>query len=264
MKLKQLVGKQLGAALFALVLLTGGAILPGATVAKAAVMTVPPSAPISYVVHAGDTLSAIAQRYGSSVQALMNLNQLTSTTIYVGQQLVIAREQLPGTGIDTLYTVVRGDTLSALAQRYNTTVSSIMNANGLSSTTIYVGQTLAMPRDFPAGPIYPVSYVVRAGDTLSGIAQRYGTTVQAMIEVNQLSSTLIYIGQPLTISVATAPDMQPTRYIVRRGDTLSGIAQQANVTVASIMALNGLTSTMLYVGQTLLIPVSLGYPLAEQ
>ncbi|MEZ4865977.1 MAG: LysM peptidoglycan-binding domain-containing protein [Caldilineaceae bacterium] len=166
--------------------------------ALAAVPQVSLGEPIIYMVQRGDSLSTIAQRYGTSVQALMKLNQLCTTVIYVGQPITIATEQIPGTGIDTRYTVQRGDTLSALAVRFNTTVQSIMNANGLHSSTIYVGQVLIMPRDFPI-PTDTTTYVVQAGDWLSKLAIRFNTTVADLMQINHLPSTTLYVGQVLQV-----------------------------------------------------------------
>ena len=154
----------------ALLFLSSDGLIAGVPTAVATVMLVPASEPIVHLVRSGDTLAAIAQRYGTSVQALMTLNHLTSTVIFVGQRLVIATEPIPSDGIDTRYTVQPGDSLSALAARFNTTVSSIMQANGLRSTIIYVGQILIMPCDFPAlVGLFP--YVVQPGDSLSALAQ---------------------------------------------------------------------------------------------
>ena len=95
-------------------------------------------------------------------------------------------------------------------------------------------------------------YVVRYGDTLAGIARRFGTTVKSIMSTNGLTSTRIYVGQRLTI-----PSPQPGPsivYVVRRGDTLAGIARRFGTTVKSIMSTNRLTSTRIYVGQRLVIP----------
>ncbi|MEZ4682828.1 MAG: LysM peptidoglycan-binding domain-containing protein [Caldilineaceae bacterium] len=115
----------------------------------------------------------------------------------------------------TTYTVQRGDTLSAIARRYNISVQALINANGLTSTTIYVGQTLVIPGGSEPGPVYPITYVVQRGDTLSTIARRYDTTVQALMQVNHLQSTTIYVGQRLTISVAADPNQPVIYYTVQ-------------------------------------------------
>ncbi|MEZ4662760.1 MAG: LysM peptidoglycan-binding domain-containing protein [Caldilineaceae bacterium] len=160
---------------------------------------------------------------------------------------------------DTVHVVQRGDTLAAIARRYGTTVQALMSYNSLRTTTIYVGQRILIPTSQP-DPTYPITHVVQAGDTLAKIAARYGTTVQALMQVNNLRSTIIYVGQRLTISVAVDPNAPMIEYFVQRGDTLNKLAQRFDVTVQAIMAANGLRTTTIYVGQRLLIPQSLGYP----
>lgn len=160
---------------------------------------------------------------------------------------------------ETVYIVQRGDTLSAIARRYGVTVQALVSYNSLSSTTIYVGQRLLIPGQ-PA-PTYPITYIVQRGDTLYKIACRYDTTVAALMQVNNLRSETIYVGQRLTISVANDPNQPLIYHTVQRGDTLSAIARRYNVSVAAIRATNGLMSDTIYVGQRLLIPNSLGYPI---
>jgi LysM repeat protein len=80
----------------------------------------------------------LARRFGASSEAIMRANGLTTTRIYVGQQLII-----PTSGM--VYTVKWGDTLSRLARRFGTTVETIMAANNLRSARILVGQRLVMP-----------------------------------------------------------------------------------------------------------------------
>src|SRR4051812_20225798 len=111
---------------------------------------------------------------------------------------------LVGAGIalaNTSYRVQPGDTLISIAARYGTTVDAIVAANGLPNrSVIYVGQTLTIPTG-GTGAVSPASgtYVVQSGDSLSGIAVRYGTTVDALRSANGLGSTTIYAGQVLKI-----------------------------------------------------------------
>ena len=99
------------------------------------------------------------------------------------------------------YSVRRGDTLSALAQRFNTTVSSLAKSNGISNPDlIYAGQTLRITDGFDAPRGAGGSYTIQSGDTLTGIAGRYGTTVDALAKANNISNPdLIYAGNRLTI-----------------------------------------------------------------
>ena len=168
----------------------------------------------TYVVEQGDTLYSIATRYGTTVDTLKAANGLTSDVIWIGQTLQVGTSSpQPSTGI--YHTVVRGDTLYALARRYGTTVDAVMQTNGLTRPNIYVGQRL-MIGSSSVTPVGSTTYTVVRGDTLYSIARRYGTTVETIKAVNGLSGRLIYIGQRLlipSISIPTAsatPTVTPT------------------------------------------------------
>ena len=99
-------------------------------------------------------------------------------------------------------------------------------------------------------------YVVRAGDTLSGIAERTGSSTAAIAGANGLKNEhRIYAGQRLTIpDAASAP---PGTYVVRPGDTISGIAKRLGISMETLMAANGLVDSKLYVGVRLrLVPLT--------
>jgi len=96
-----------------------------------------------------------------------------------------------------VYTVVRGDTLYAIARRYSTTVTAIVKANNIANPNIiYTGQKLLIPQ--PAPQI--IIYTVVRGDTLYAIARRYNTTVTAIVKANNIANpNIIYTGQKLII-----------------------------------------------------------------
>ena len=97
-----------------------------------------------------------------------------------------------------------------------------------------------------------VTYTVQAGDSLWLIAQRYGTTVSAIKQANGLTGDMLRIGQVLKIPVSSNPYVE---YTVRPGDTLWELSRKYNTTVEAILQANGLTSTVLQIGQVLRIPV---------
>ena len=151
---------------------------------------------------AGDSLYNIALKFGTTVIAIKNLNGLASDIITVGQVLKIPNAAAPPTPPNYFeYTVVAGDTLFLLAQRFGTTVQAIMELNGLTSTNLSIGQVLKIPGQAPSY----FNYTVVVGDTLFLLAQRFGTTVQAIMELNGLTSTNLYIGQVLKIPSGTTP-----------------------------------------------------------
>ena len=117
----------------------------------------------------------------------------------------------PATSATGTYTVVSGDTLSGIAARYGTTVANLVALNGISNPNlIRVGQVLKVSGS--ASTSTPAAsatgtYTVVAGDTLSGIAQRFGTTWQTLQALNGLANpNLINVGQVLKVTgSASAP-----------------------------------------------------------
>ena len=113
----------------------------------------PAHAQTVHVVQRGETLSRIAARYGTSVQAIVNANGLRNANfIWVGQRLIIPGKatsgstQSSGTAAGGIHVVQRGEILARIAARYGTTVQAIVNANGLrNANVIYVGQRLIIP-----------------------------------------------------------------------------------------------------------------------
>lgn len=169
---------------------------------------------------------------------------------YLGVDNVIPPS--PDTGF-TEYVVRSGDTLWLLAQRFNTTVDAIKSLNGLTSNNLYIGQVLKIPTRETSGGSY-FEYVVRSGDTLWLLAQRFGTTVDAIKSLNGLSGSDLSIGQILKIPSAGTAPAPYFEYTVRPGDTLWLLAQRFNTTVNALKNLNNLNSDILNIGQILRIP----------
>jgi predicted chitinase/LysM repeat protein len=160
-----------------------------------------------------ENLTLLAARYGTTVNALARANGISNPDkIYVGQKLIVDGFDAPrasggGSGSSS-HTVKSGETLSGIAGRYGTTVGALAKANGISNPDrIFAGQRLTIPgRGGASAPSAPApsgggsSYTVRSGDTLSGIAGRYGTSVGAIAQANGISNpNRIYVGQRLTI-----------------------------------------------------------------
>ena len=146
------------------------------------------------------------------------------------------------------YTVKSGDTLWSIARLNNTTVDEIKRINNLSSNLLTVGQKLKLL--YNINNLTENYYIVKLGDTLYSIANRYGVTVSEIKDANNLSNNVISIGQKLIIPVAN----NYKSYTVVDGDTLYGIANRFNTTVDTIKSINNITSNILTIGQKLLIP----------
>ncbi len=144
-----------------------------------------------YTVITGDTLTGIAQKCNVAFADLIALNGNISNVnlIFPGQQVVIPQSGpgIPTTGSQT-YTVVAGDDLFSIAQRFNTTVQNILNANTFISNQniILPGWVLTIPGSTTPGipPTGGSTYTVVSGDTLSGIAVRFNTTTAALLSAN--------------------------------------------------------------------------------
>ena len=215
---------------------------------------------IYYTVQAGDTLSGIASRYGTSVEEIASINGITNPSlIYPGQVLKIypneTREDrnTDNQNFSSTYIVRAGDTLSAIAQRFTTTVSELVELNDISNPNlIYPGEILKIPTitnensKSASYKQYIKTYIVRSGDTLSAIAQRFNTTVNNLVQLNNISNpNLIYPGQVLKIESSRNTqnnDGFTGLYVVQKGDTLSKIASRLNTTVDKLSEDNDLVS----------------------
>ncbi len=237
-----------------------------------------------YTVRSGDVLSRIAQRNHTTVSKLCRINGISSrSTLRIGQRLIV-REGIktpiksdatksataPTTASSNnsaakpapapakkqnteiyIYKVKSGDTLGAIAERNNTSISAICALNGITSrSTLQIGQRLQIPGSAPASSSAPTSssyHTVRSGDVLSKIASRYDTSVKELCRINNISAnSTLQIGQKiyLTSSAKSTPtsSSSATYHIVKSGDTLSGIAARYHTTVKELCRLNNITS----------------------
>ena len=214
-----------------------------------------------YAVVAGDTLYGIARRFNTTVNAIRDLNNLTTDSLSIGQLLVIPNGSPtlppPSAEFDT-YVVRPNDTLYSIARNYNVTVDQIKALNNLTNNLLSIGQTLKIPSTGGSSePALEEYYTVTSGDTLYSIARRFNTTVDNIKRLNNLTSDVLSIGQTLVIpGSGVVPPTVDTMYTVKSGDTLWGIGNQFNVTVDSIKTANNLTNNILSIGQVLTIPQS--------
>ena len=120
-----------------------------------------------------------------------------------------------------------------------------MQLNNLTSTSLSIGQILEIPITTSS---INNTYTVKSGDNLYKIAQNYNTTVNELINLNNLSSNILSIGQVLKIPIASSTN---NTYTVKSGDSLYKIAQNYNTTVSELMRINNLGTTALSIGQLL-------------
>ena len=159
-----------------------------------------PSTSSTYKVKSGDTLSGIAAKFGTTTKALQNLNGITNANkIFAGQVLKVKGTTKAKT---STYTVKPGDTLSGIASKYGTTTKALQNLNGITNPNlIYAGQKLIVSGKAKATKkATPKYHTVKSGDTVSGLAVKYGSTQKQIVSWNKLvSADKINIGQKLRV-----------------------------------------------------------------
>ena len=155
-----------------------------------------------------------------------------------------------------LYKVQRGDTLSGIAQKHNTTVIHLVEINNIKNPNlIYTGEIIIISCNHNNNQNTNNSsntiYIVRRGDTLSEIAQKYNTSVSELVRLNNIQNpNLIYVGQKLKLKTNDSNIV----YTVKKGDTLSEIAQKYNTSVSELVRLNNIQNpNLIYVGDKIKI-----------
>lgn len=163
----------------------------------------------TYIVKGGDSLYSIARQFNVTIQAIKEENSLTTDLLSIGQILKIPLENT--TTAETKYEVKSGDSLYSIAKQLNTTVEAIMETNNLKTTILTVGQILKIPQKsslpssekecFGEGYLEPIyeTYTVKKGDNLYDIARRYNTSVISLMDLNNLTTTNLQIGQILKV-----------------------------------------------------------------
>lgn len=234
-----------------------------------------------HTVKSGETLFSIAKANNTTVAELKKLNDLSNGKIRLGQELKLSQAEVAPTTIAAnkveanpiSYKVKRGETLSSISKKYNITEEELKASNNLKSNTLRSGQNLqiaqvatpasAVPSNKAELEAKSVSYKVKKGETLSSISKKYHITEDELKAMNNLKSSTIRFGQelkvnqPLEVASAnngsknTKADPVVATYKVKKGETLSDIAEKNNVSVADIKSLNNLHSSSIRPGQQL-------------
>ncbi len=184
-----------------------------------------------------------------------------SQASYSSPKLGGASNTKPGTSPRT-HTVKRGDSLSSIALKYSMSVSELKRLNKLKSNVAVLGRKLKVSgirpttRSTPSKQGKNVTHIVGRGDSLSKISASYNVTIQAIKRENGLSKDAVYLGQRLTIPSGGSIKAKrtPASHKVKRGDTLSEIAEQYGVSIKALMRENKMRSRTVMLGQTLKIP----------
>ena len=236
-----------------------------------------------YIVRRGDTLSGIGQQFGVSVAMIMQKNGLRNTNIRIGQRLVVPIADYSNTIPDIQFADASSSVIQyrrrlsrpiLMEQQVVSASSSQANARSNSSPGGTPVQTVSQTNarsdsntssesNQPEAPVRIV-HTVRRGDTLSEIADRYGVPARSIQGWNSLRGSRINVGQRLEIftdgrSAPSAP-AGPTTHRVQRGDTLSEIADQYDVTVSQLRQWNNIRGSNIRVGQRLTVYSDQGQP----
>ncbi len=236
-----------------------------------------------FEVRSGETLEALAKRYSVTPAQLTALNSgvpegplpgglrltvPTTTRLALYRYFGGAGGLLePGSG---RYRIASGDTLGGIARRFRTTVSKLMEWNGLGSTRIRAGRylivqpagstgtaTASASGSYSGGGSPNGTYTVRRGDSLSKIGARVGASVGQLQAWNGIRGDTIHPGQRLKVpgssSGSAAPVPSGGRYRIQRGDSLSKIASRFGVSVSNLRSWNNLRSTRITAGDLLIV-----------
>ena len=242
-----------------------------------------------YKVRKGDSLSGIASKYHVSVSELKKWNSLTSNNINAGQTLKLYASELsdalvestsPVAGNVSYHKIKSGETIGGIAEMYKVSASSIREWNNISGNKIITGTTLKIYSDVSSNVVTnnvsqktelnseSINHQIQSGETIIGISESYGVSVEDIKRWNNLSSSKIVAGKTLVIysnsngnhKVSKTTVVQNTSssstHKVKKGETLGSIAEKYKVSIASIQQLNNISGNKIIVGQELKIPKS--------
>ncbi|MDR0405046.1 MAG: LysM peptidoglycan-binding domain-containing protein [Oscillospiraceae bacterium] len=206
----------------------------------------------THIVKSGDSLWTLAEKYGTTVDAIKAASRITSSYLTIGQNLVIP--------------------LLVAAESPPDTWTQIPSSGEAAPVTPATPSTVVIPTT------HSNEYIVKSGDNLWALAQRYGTTIDAIKAASGITSNYLSIGQrliiparssaapPLVVTPTTPPVSQEStpygtsrnEYAVKSGDNLWALAKRFGTTVGAIKSASGISSDALSIGQILIIPTLSG------
>ena len=230
-------------------------------------ITAPPPAPcngVRYTVQTGDTLYKIAEWNHVDLADLLTANPgLNPQALLVGQVICIPKPACEG----KYYTVVKGDTLFSISREAGVAINVIADANpGLDWANLAVGTKVCVPNADEKPPFCPngAPYIIRQGDTLYSIAQRFKVNLADLLEANPtINPQALKVGAFICLPDPnyTPPAPKPpfckdgTPYTIKKGDTFYSLSMQYGITLADLLAANaGVNPQALEVGDVVCLP----------
>jgi membrane-bound lytic murein transglycosylase D len=195
-----------------------------------------------------------------------NNNHVNKMSSFRPSSRVVPEEVVAESSTQT-HTVKRGENLSLIARRYNTSINNLRQLNNLRNNNIRIGQRLNVSSVVASTPARtarkpastsrvvvksakPIEYVVKNGDNLTTIARRFKVSIAEIRKANNMKSDRLFVGR----SIKIPSDKNLRVYVVRRGDSLHQIARRFNTTIGAIAAVNSLANNRIYPDQKLHIP----------
>ena len=225
-----------------------------------------PRGSFPYTIKSGDTLYLLAQRYNTTVEAIMRLNPgIDPKNLQIGQVICIPSEKpMPPCQDGFYYTIRQGDTFYKLSQQFGVSVEDLMRANpGVDPNNLQIGQVICIPHKVSPIPPCPNGfyYTIKTGDTIYGLSQRFNVSVQEILYANPgIDPNNLQIGMQICIprrmpDYSLPPCPNGFYYTIRPGDTIFMIGQKFNVPAQEIIHANpGIDPNNLQIGQVICIP----------
>lgn len=179
-----------------------------------------------YTVKSGDSVWSVSNKYGISMNQLIQWNNIKNNFIYPGQQLI-----------------VKGGSAATSTNTSSTTAATTPSTPNTSNTTstASTGDTI---------------YTVKAGESVWGVANKHNITMDQLIEWNNIKNNFIYPGQQVIVKKGTtqsAPTTGQKTYTVKAGESVWGVADSHGITMNQLIEWNNIKNNFIYPGQQLIV-----------